>query len=551
VAFGDVPLSDFFWSALRDAPDVRAFTAGMSLTLEQANLDFALQYARAFRRVGDEATGLVLDRVLRDEIRHVAHGLHWYRQWMDPGDDLWSAYVRDLAFPITPARAKGVEFDRGVRREAGLDDGFIDRLRVFSHTKGRAPTVHWFDPTVEDQARNPHQTPSAAVNAVTADLEVLPQFLAKRDDTVLVRQRPDAAFLADLQAVGFSLPEFVVAPLDEAAVPADHPLVDRAIGALAPWGAGPRTLAWAAALGAPAWDPARARLYRKDWSTQFRDDGARVCRTRAEVLAAIDGPTLIKPAFGTAGRRQIRAPDGALTDSQRRAVDRLLGFDGAVVVERLYDRVVDVSVQFTVEADGAVRVAGVTRFLTDERGTYRGTCLGTPLAGLDDDLRRFFAGAGDRAASVPSQLEALAERVGAALAAEGHRGPAGIDALVARTPEGLRLVPLLEINPRATMGHVALGLSPRIANGCAARFVLWSRADLKRAGVPDFAALTAALAAALPRQTRRTPKPQLVRGVLALTDPRRAQVLCAHLLVAESLDALTAALDGLHLPLPR
>jgi uncharacterized ferritin-like protein (DUF455 family) len=550
VAFGEVPLSDFFWTVLRDAPDARAFTAGMSLTLEQANLDFALQYARAFRQVGDEATGAVLDIVLRDEIRHVAHGLQWYRRWMDPKDDLWSAYVRDLAFPLTPARAKGVDFDVGVRREAGLDDAFIHRLRVYNQTKGRSPALRWFDPTVEDQVRVPNYQPSKAVLGVVADLEALPMFLGRRDDVVAVRQQPSLKWLADLQQVGFTLPEFVEADFD-APLAEDHPLATRALSAVLPWGPGPRCSAWSAALGTPAWAPERGRVYGKDWAAQFRDDST-VCRTRKEVhlaIEAIAGPTMIKAAFGTAGRQQLRLADGVLPDDKARWLDRALGTHHAVVVEPLYDRVADVSAQFVVAPDGAVRVAGITRFLTDARGTYRGTCVGSPLAGLDVELRRFFAGAGDRAASVASQLTEMAERVGAALAEAGHRGPAGLDALVARTPEGLRLIPLIEVNPRATMGHVSLGLAPRVANGCIARFVLWSRADLKRSGLPSFSALAAALAEALPQTVRLTPKPQLTQGALALTDPARATVLFAQLLVVEKGPTLNAALSRLNLPL--
>ena len=98
------------------------------------------------------------------------------------------------------------------------------------------------------------------------------------------------------------------------------------------------------------------------------------------------------------------------------------------------------------------------------------------------------------------------------------------------------------------MGHVALGLRARVINGCISRFVLWSRADLKRAGLPNFSALHEALAAALPLTLRHTPKPQLTQGAVALTDPGRATVLFAQLLVVEKGPTLDAALASLSLP---
>ena len=46
----------------------------MGLTFENANLDFAGDYARAARACGDVATADALDQVHADEIRHVHFG---------------------------------------------------------------------------------------------------------------------------------------------------------------------------------------------------------------------------------------------------------------------------------------------------------------------------------------------------------------------------------------------------------------------------------------------------------------------------------------------
>ncbi|MEO1998864.1 MAG: hypothetical protein ABGZ17_26760 [Planctomycetaceae bacterium] len=66
VSLGEVPVNDFFWRALSRVDSPMAFTAGMSLTFEQANLDHARYYQAAFARVGDARTA-TLSRQGRSE----------------------------------------------------------------------------------------------------------------------------------------------------------------------------------------------------------------------------------------------------------------------------------------------------------------------------------------------------------------------------------------------------------------------------------------------------------------------------------------------------
>jgi hypothetical protein len=91
-------------------------------------------------------------------------------------------------------------------------------------------------------------------------------------------------------------------------------------------------------------------------------------------------------------------------------------------------------------------------------------------------------------------LEAVGAFVGSHLAALGHRGPAGVDALVYRDEGGaFRLKPIVEVNPRCTMGHIALAVGKQLGKGRRGRFVLKSRADAKRAGMSSLAELVASL----------------------------------------------------------
>src|SRR5690242_15839850 len=83
VQFGDLPVSDYFWNAMKGLKSPLEFVVQMSLTFEQANLDFSLFFMNAIKKVGDEKTAAVLDRVFREEIGHVKHGLIWFNRWRE------------------------------------------------------------------------------------------------------------------------------------------------------------------------------------------------------------------------------------------------------------------------------------------------------------------------------------------------------------------------------------------------------------------------------------------------------------------------------------
>jgi uncharacterized ferritin-like protein (DUF455 family) len=131
VEFGDHPVTGHFWNKLDAMPTPLAFACVMGLTFENANLDFAGDYAAAARALGDVTTAEVLDRVHEDEIAHVHFGWVWMRRLAGDGD-AWEHYNAQVQPPLGPHRARGAEFDRGARERAGLDPDFIDKLAAVS-----------------------------------------------------------------------------------------------------------------------------------------------------------------------------------------------------------------------------------------------------------------------------------------------------------------------------------------------------------------------------------------------------------------------------------
>jgi len=130
TAFGDHPITGHFWNKLDHLATPLDFVCTMALTFENANLDFASDYAAAARAANDPATAAVLDRVHADEIRHVHFGWVWLRKLAPPASDPWQTYLAHVRYPLGPRRARGARFDRSARERAGLDESFIAALEA-------------------------------------------------------------------------------------------------------------------------------------------------------------------------------------------------------------------------------------------------------------------------------------------------------------------------------------------------------------------------------------------------------------------------------------
>jgi uncharacterized ferritin-like protein (DUF455 family) len=128
LAFGELPVSGYFWSKLEQMSCPLGFLCAMSLTFENANLDHTLDYALAAESAGDPATAAVMREVHADEVRHVAFGLKWLARFKQPGESLVQAYEASLCWPLRPALARGPRLHLRPRQEAGFDADFVELL---------------------------------------------------------------------------------------------------------------------------------------------------------------------------------------------------------------------------------------------------------------------------------------------------------------------------------------------------------------------------------------------------------------------------------------
>ncbi|HVI99569.1 MAG TPA: ferritin-like domain-containing protein [Sphingomonas sp.] len=77
--YGALPAHDGLWEAAREtAHDPLARLAVVPMVLEARGLDVTPATVARFRAAGDETSARILERIVRDEIRHVAAGTRWF-----------------------------------------------------------------------------------------------------------------------------------------------------------------------------------------------------------------------------------------------------------------------------------------------------------------------------------------------------------------------------------------------------------------------------------------------------------------------------------------
>ena len=192
-----------------------------------------------------------------------------------------------------------------------------------------------------------------------------------------------------------------------------------------------------------------------------------------------------------------------------------------------------------------LKLCGYTGLLNDRKGQFLANwaeadysrCLPAKMAALfsapadiSGHLQRLYG-------EIFSLLEAELQRVGFA-------GPVSIDAFVYRTPQGdCRLKPVVEINPRYTMGRLTVELMKHTCPGSCGLFRLVTRVQARAEGFADLSSYAGSLSERLPLRLEGEPVPKILQGALCLNDPGQAQVCLATFEVSPTLN-LPGLLSG-------
>ncbi|APJ02714.1 DUF455 family protein [Silvanigrella aquatica] len=575
VQFGEIPVNDFFWNCLSTMKSPLDFVTTMSMTFEQANIDYSLYYKDLMNKIGDKVTANILNIVYQEEIGHVKHGVTWFNRWRDNSKSEWQSYVEALEFPLTPARAKGIIFDMNARKVAGLSEDYIMQLSVFSSSKGRPPCIYYFNPACEQEiARGAIGfTPTKSILNLQNDCCSLMQFISTKDDIVLTSQRPSLPFLKKLQDCGYHLPEWVLLHKNNSDI---KNISQNYISNLQPWGWSPESTNIMKSflpklIGKNVF---LNEIFKEEFYLQYikslysKETAAKlIIKLKIDLkniefllpededlpkisidLNSVDlnikyflnrrnfRTVVLKAPWGCSGQNMLRVQTHELGTPDKNWILNILREQGALIVEPWFEKVVDLSYQAKILENKTIIPIGSTRFLTDLRGQYKATFLGKKTDDLSSELMKFIYNNYENYSGIEEILKATSILVGEYLIASKYEGPYGIDAFIykdERAQHGYRLKFLSEINPRFTMGRVALEIGKRIQTGTSAIWAHLRVKDLLNDNFKSLKEFSDYIETHFPIKLSEKPKPLIQEGILFTNDPTLATSVITVLIVGK------------------
>jgi hypothetical protein len=363
--------------------------------------------------------------------------------------------------------------------QAQAQVGFTARLKSAVRHDPGAPLIFLGNFEVENQwGQGELGLPTFGFAASTLMVNRMDEFallLAGAADVVLLKAEPDPDYLAWLAGLGLELPTVLVARHGAADqnvtqdVLRDPILVSTLAGlagrgaALLPHGVSQAEEHLAAACGLPLAAPGaevckavNSKVYsrRLGDTLGLRQPPGHACDSAQSWAQAVDwarrrladGARIgVKDAFGVSGKGIAMVADQGRLDKLDRMMTARLNRAGAgplgLVVEEWVPKAADLNYQFTVGRDGLTRFDFVKEAVT-EHGTHKGHRM--PARLTERQYR---------------ELEVAAQRIGAALMADGYFGVVGVDAMV--DPAG-GLYPVIEINARNNMSTYQLRLQEAV-----------------------------------------------------------------------------------------
>ena len=358
-----------------------------------------------------------------------------------------------------------------------------------------APDVFYFNPTCELAVANGSFSymPPRLLREFESDCSILPFVFGKSSDFVLTEKIPSKEFILKLTDAGFEMPEFCY--LKE--------LISgktETIGSIYPWGWSPAAHFYLRELKEKcspefrespvySWKDEHKALFERITSLHFLTDflkqnpteffvGQELIGTKANSIEEIEElikkhiPLVLKAPMSSSGRgiQIIRIP--ILNTSNKQWISGILNQQKYLIAEPFLDKVLDFSFQFKISSDEP-KYLGYSVFETNSNGQYQSTLIHPEInQAINSEMETKIG------ATALMLKEALKDSVYAKM----HRGFLGIDAMIYREKEGLKIQPCIEINSRMNMGILTTQIEKKTHDDSTGKFALFygSRGEFKR-----------------------------------------------------------------------
>ena len=400
------------------------------------------------------------------------------------------------------------------------------------------PSVFYFNPTCELAVANGSFSymPPLLLQEMESDLSTLPFIFGNSSDYVLTDHRPAPEFILKLEDSGFVLPHFIsFSELDT--------LPDHAIQSIQPWG-------WSPAVHfkfknikekcgdefkqSPIFDwknEHRLMFERKtsleflknitdkvspDWfiRNSMRGEIVYSCREIEDKLMQL-GKIVLKSPMSSSGRGVQIIRQQKLNESNKQWISGILKQQKYLVAEPFLEKILDLSFQFQVISQSDIKFLGHSIFETNSNGQYRGTIIRPDLQHILPELN---------SNKIKEMIELSAKLILGELRdsvySTYYQGFLGVDSMLFKDDDTIRIQPCIEINSRLNMGILTLMLEKHIHADAMGKFELFYG---KQGGFCDFS------------KQQSINKPielkdgKLYRGFLPLVEPTPAKKFGAYI----------------------
>lgn len=354
-----------------------------------------------------------------------------------------------------------------------------------------ANDVFYFNPTCELAVANGSFSymPPQLLRKFEQDCSTLPFVFATSSDFVLTDNKPSPDFLKTWIDAGFELPEFCC--LKDL-----NYRTTTSLETIFPWGWSPAAHFILKELKEKCsmpfqkspvykWTEKQTTLYERITSLhflrKFLDENSfdffikkAMTGTKVTRIEEIEGliekkySLVLKAPLSSSGRGIQIIRKSTLNASNRQWITGILNQQAYLIAEPFLDKIADLSFQFSISDNGQCEYLGYSVFETNTNGQYKCTLIHPEIgnSGFSEILK-------DTATIIGITAVRLGEALKDSVYTNLHRGFLGIDAMIYRDDEGLKMQPCIEINSRMNMGILTMQIEKKIVDETSGKYELF------------------------------------------------------------------------------